>query len=91
MNNTCVAAAASSLYSLDCDPNHVDNGYVPLLANNTYLLDSGDYSFPCSGAHWSLATANANGVDLGTRTGPSPATAALLAMAMAFVDAQCKS
>lgn len=91
VNCTCVAGAPSALYSLDCDPNHVDNGYVPLLANNTYLVDGGAaYYFPCNGAHWDLATAQAHGVDLGTRAGASPSTPDLLALAAAFIDSQLK-
>ena len=90
VNCTCVAGAPSALYSLDCDPAHLDNGYVPTLANNTYLLDSGAYSFPCAGARWDLATAQANGVDLGTRSGPSPSTPDLLALAAAFIESQLK-
>ena len=89
-NCTCVAAAPSALYSLDCDASHVDNGYVPVLANNSYLLDTGAYSFPCNGAHWDLPTAQANGVDIGTVSGPSPGTADLLAMMAAFIDSQLK-
>ena len=89
-NCTCIAAAPTALYSLDCDPSHVDNGYVPVLANNTYLIDSGAYSFPCNGQHWDLATAQQNGVDLGTRSGPSPSTAELLALMAAFVETQLK-
>jgi len=89
-NCTCVAGGPSVLYNLDCDANHVDNGYVPLLANNSYFLDSGDYSFPCGSARWNLTTAQANGVDLGTVAAPSPGTQDLLALMAAFVEAQLK-
>ena len=89
-NCTCVAGSAPVLYSLDCDASHVDNGYVPVLANNSYFLDSGDYAFPCGSARWNLTTAQANGVDLGTVVAPSPGTQQLLALMAAFVETQLK-
>ena len=89
-NCTCVAAAPASLYNLDCDPAHLENGYVPVLANNTYLLDSGQYVFPCSSARWDLATAQANGVDVGTTSSPSPNAEGLLAIITAFLETQLK-
>lgn len=90
VNCTCVASTASALYNLDCDPNHLDNGYVPVLTNNTYYTDSGEYSFPCNGQHWDLPTAQSHGVDVGTRLFPSPTTDALIALATAFVETQLK-
>ena len=88
VNCTCIAAAPSALYSLDCDPSNVDNGYVPVLQNNTYFLDSGSYSFPCSGQHWDLPTAQSHGVDLGTVQLPALGTDALLSLAAGFMQAQ---
>ena len=88
VNCTCIAAAPSALYSLDCDPAHLNNGYVPVLQNNTYILDSGEYTFPCGGQHWNLSTAQANGVDLGTVQLPAMGTAALLQLAASFMQTQ---
>ena len=90
INCTCIASSPSALYSLDCDPNHIDNGYVPLLANNTFYIDSGSYSFPCSGQHWDLPTAQSHGVDIGTSFSSSPSTDELIALATAFVNTQLK-
>ena len=89
VNCTCVAMQPGAIYSLgSCDAAHIDNGLVPLLANNTYLLDNGAYSFPCSSARWDLATAQQRGVDVGTVQRPSPATEELLALARAFMQTQ---
>jgi len=89
VNCTCVAMSAGAIYSLgSCDAAHIDNGLVPLLTNNTYYLDSGEYSFPCGSARWDLPTAQQHGVDVGTVQRPSPATGDLLALARAFVHAQ---
>jgi hypothetical protein len=90
VNCTCVAGSPGALYSLDCDPAHIDNGFVPVLINNTYFLDSGAYSFPCAGQHWDLATAQSHGVDTGTVQLPSPSTDALVALATAFANSQLK-
>ena len=88
VNCTCVAAAPSALYKMDCDPANLDNGYVPLLANNTYIFDAGAYSFTCSGQHWDLPTAQSKGVDVGTVQLPGLTTDALLQLAAAFVRTQ---
>ena len=90
VNCTCVAMAPKSLYSQGgCDPANTTNGQVPLLANNTYYIDAGDYAFPCNASSpWDLKTAQANGVDVGTEQLPSPDTEALLQLVVAFAEAQ---
>lgn len=86
VNETCFAGAPGSLYSTDsCDPANPHTGTLPVLANNTLYLDSGAYEMKCGGATWTLAEANAQGVDVGTTVSPSPNTTAILAIAMAFV------
>ena len=90
INCTCIASSPGAIYNLDCDPNNINNGYVPVLINNTYYLDSGVYSFPCDGQHWDLSTAQSHGIDIGTVQLPSPSPTELLDLVTAFVNAQLK-
>lgn len=85
VNETCVAAAPSALYSSGCTPSKPDDGNLPLLANNTLLLDAGNYSLACGSETWDLAEAQAHGVDVGTVAGAAPDTQALLALMAQFV------
>lgn len=86
-NETCVAASAGALYDFGgCSPSSPANGFVPVLANNTLLLDSGAYSLSCGGKQWGLAQAQAAGLDVGSTSGPSPPSAGVLALAQAFVS-----
>jgi hypothetical protein len=90
INCTCIASTPGAIYNLDCDPNNINNGYVPVLINNTYYLDSGVYTFPCDGQHWDLSTAQSHGIDIGTVQLPSPSPTELLDLVTAFVNAQLK-
>jgi hypothetical protein len=86
VNETCVAGGAGALYSMDsCDPAAPHAGRIPVLANNTLYLDSGAYALTCGAATWTLAEANALGVDVGTIVMPSPNSVDVLWLATVFV------
>ncbi len=87
VNETCVAGTMGAVYQLSCDSSAPQNGYVPVLANNTFYLDAGSYSFTACGATWDLPTAQAHGFDVGTTVLATPNTAGILALAQAFVAA----
>lgn len=88
VNETCVASGPSALYSTDsCNPAAPHSGRIPALANNSLYFDAGAYELQCGAATWTLAEANALGVDVGTTVAQTPATAALLALAADFVAA----
>ena len=86
-NETCIVMSPGALYNLHCDASAPQNGYVPVLGNNTIYIDAGDYVLNCGSDAWTLAEAQANGFDVGTVVLPTPDTAALVAMATAFVEA----
>ncbi len=85
-NETCFTAAAggASLYSIDCDASHVDDGQAPLLANNSLFTADAGYAVKCGGETWDLAAAQAHGLDVGTVVGVTPDTPAVLAAVAAF-------
>lgn len=86
---TCLAASPGAIYDFGgCSPSSPANGYVPALANNTLLLDSGAYVLSCGGKQWSLAQAQAAGLDVGSTSGPAPPSAGALALATQFVHSQ---
>jgi hypothetical protein len=87
-NSTCVASAASVLYSVDCHEGSPTDGFVPITANNTYYLDSGAYALTCGKSVWTLAEAQARGLDVGSTWSPTPGTAGLLALVTNFVTAE---
>jgi hypothetical protein len=89
VNETCIASSPGALYSTDsCDPSAPHAGRIPVLANNTLFLDTGAYELKCGDATWTLAEANALGVDVGTTVAQTPDSAAVLALAAAFVRAE---
>jgi len=86
VNETCVAGGAGALSSMNsCDPAAPHAGRIPVLANNTLYLNTGAYALACGAATWTLAEANALGVDVGTTVAQTPDTAAVLAIVAAFV------
>ena len=85
VNETCIAGSPGAVYHTDCDASTPLDGLLPLLANNTLLLDAGDYTLQCGSAAWTLAEAQARGVDVGTVVGAAPDAAGVLALATAFV------
>ena len=85
VNATCIASAGASLYSTGCSAATPDDGNLPVLANNSLFLDAGEYVLNCGGQQWSLAQAQAKGVDVGTVVGVTPDTAGLLGMVADFM------
>ena len=87
VNETCYTASAGggSLYSIDCNPNSVDDGQAPLLAGNALFTADGGYTLKCGGSAWDLAQAQAHGLDVGSTVATVPDTPTVLAAAAAFV------
>ncbi len=81
-NNTCITASGSRIFSFNgCHNATPNDGNIPLFSNNKYLNDDGTYVMSCGNARWSLADAQAAGVDIGSTLGPSPSTAQIMQMA----------
>ena len=86
---TCLVSSPGAIYDFGgCSPSAPANGYVPVLANNTILIDAGSYVLSCGGKQWSLAQAQAAGLDVGSTSGPAPPSAGALALATQFVHSQ---
>jgi hypothetical protein len=85
VNCTCIASTASAIYNIDCDPSTPQDGVVPVLANNTFLIDSGEYQLQC-GSTWDLAQAQANGLDVGSTVSVTPSTMQILSLVNTFTQ-----
>ncbi len=88
VNETCYTATAGggSLYSIDCNPNQVDDGQAPLLAGNALFTLDGAYELKCGSETWDLPAAQAHGLDVGSTVGVTPDTQTVLAAVAAFVQ-----
>lgn len=51
------------------------------MQGNTYLSSTSDYQMRCRSTTWTLAEAQALGVDVGSQVGPLPTADELVAMA----------
>ena len=93
-NNTCITQSARP-YSQgrnlgtkiagyqDCDPSRNWSRELPspLAAGNRFLTSTGNASFSCGRAAWTLAEAQAHGYDVGSRVDRTPSLAEIVAMA----------
>ena len=62
------------------------DGHLLRLAGNTWSSDAGNYSLKCGKEAWSLADAQARGVDVGSRVVPTPAVADVIAAGRALLQ-----
>lgn len=85
-NNTCTTAKASFFSLSGCNDAAPLNGTLPRLAGNTWAADSGNYSLKCGKSSWTLAEAQARGVDVGSVVVPSPSTADVIAAGRALLQ-----
>ena len=87
-NNTCITQGVgrSQMDSNSCNQDAPTDGSVPLFSNNRYANPEGNYSFHCGKATWSLAEAQAHGVDVGSVIAPLPSTADIIAAGHALLE-----
>ena len=85
-NNTCLTANAAFFAFNSCDENAPLNGTIPLFSGNTWATDAGSYEMSCGKAKWSLAQAQALGVDTGSIVIPMPSTADIVAAGRALLQ-----
>ena len=85
VNNTCIVSTTDQIYDFDgCNVNNPLDGHVPTISGNQLWVGSGTYAFPCDTAKWTLAQAQAKGMEVGTTLTMSlPTTAQILDMARA--------
>lgn len=69
-----------------CHPSTPNDGNIPLLSSNTFATGDGQYALNCGGSTWTLAQAQAAGVDTGSVMAPVPTNAQLADMAHALLD-----
>ena len=71
-----------TLRRYECNATHPLDGTIPFpMASNTYLSPNADYRMHCRDTTWTLAQAQALGVDVGSTVGALPTVDALVAMA----------
>jgi hypothetical protein len=80
-SNTCILQSSAKAFDFNgCHPSTPADGNIPLLSGNTYLTGDNSYSMKCGGSTWTLAQAQAAGVDVGSTVGPTPALADLVSL-----------
>lgn len=81
-SNTCITSSGGAFFSFNgCDSATPNDGGIPLLSNNTYASDDGKYELHCGSQTWTLAQAQAAGVDVGSTMAAVPTTAEVIAVA----------
>jgi hypothetical protein len=79
--NTCIVAASAHIFDFNgCHPATPNDGNIPALTGNTYATGDGAYALKCGGETWTLAQAQAAGVDVGSSLVPVPSNDAILAL-----------
>jgi hypothetical protein len=80
--NTCICASSSRFFDFNgCNDKAPLDGNSPLFSKNVYASDDNNYQMKCGAQTWSLAQAQALGVDVGSVLVPVPSTAAIIAAA----------
>lgn len=87
-NNTCITQGVgkSQMDSNSCNPDDPTDGSVPLFSANKYANPESNYSFHCGKSMWSLAEAQAHGVNVGSVIIPLPSTADIIAAGHALLE-----
>ena len=82
-NNTCIASSPDKFFDwYECNSTHPLDGTIPFpMQRNTYLSPTADYRMHCRDTTWTLAEAQAAGVDVGSTAGALPTVDELVAMA----------
>ncbi len=82
-NNTCIANSSAKFFRwFSCNDTHPLDGTIPFpMRDNVYLSTDAGYAMPCNGQKWSLAEAQARGVDLGSSVGNFPTVDDFIKMA----------
>jgi hypothetical protein len=86
MGNTCITASAKFFEISTCTPSAPLNGQLLRLSDNTWSSDAGNYSLRCGQTTWTLAQAQALGVDVGSKVVPSPSTSDIIAAGRALLQ-----
>ena len=85
--NTCICGKGSSFFSFNgCDAAAPLDGNAPLFSDNTYASDDNTYVMKCGASTWTLAQAQAMGVDVGSTLVPVPSTDAIIAAGRALLQ-----
>ena len=85
-NNTCISTRGAAFFSFNgCNPQAPLDGNAPLFSGNTYASDDGQYVMNCGKEAWTLAQAQAKGVDAGSVLVPPPTVDAVVAAARALL------
>lgn len=62
--NVCMCSSGAKFFDFNsCHPQTPADGNIPTLSGNTYASDDGVYALKCADATWTLAAAQAHGVD----------------------------
>jgi len=85
-SNTCSTSRAAFFAVEACDPASPFDGELLRLANNTWSSETGAYALRCGKTSWTLAAAQALGVDVGSVVVPVPATADVIAAGRALLQ-----
>lgn len=84
--NTCLTANAAFFAFNDCDASAPLGGSIPLFSGNTWATDAGTWEMACGKTKWTLAEAQALGVDVGSSVVPMPSTAEIIAAGRALLE-----
>lgn len=81
--NTCIASSHTSFFNwYECNSTHPLDGTIPFpMSGNTYMSSDAGYEMRCRDTTWTLAQAQALGVDAGSTTAVLPTVDELVAMA----------
>ena len=87
-DNTCIASSSSHFFDWysPCNTTKPTDGSMWLMSSNIYRSADGGYQNRCDKESWSLAQAQALGVDVGSVNTTLPSTDELVALGHAMLD-----
>lgn len=85
-NNTCITKDARAFFAFNsCHKATPLDGSIPLFSNNKWAADTGNWTMACDKTEWTLAEAQALGVDVGSVVIAVPTTAEIIAAGRALL------
>jgi hypothetical protein len=87
-NNTCIASSSANFFEWynPCNSSSPTDGSMWLLSGNSYMSQDGGYHNRCNNSDWSLAEAQAKGVDVGSSNATLPTIDELVALGHALLE-----
>ena len=87
-NNTCITSSVGKAQydGNSCNAAAPTDGAAPIFSNNSYANPASGFQFNCGKASWTLAEAQAQGVEVGSRVIPLPSTADIIAAGHSLLE-----